>query len=544
MRKITPPLVVAMGLLMAVVASAQTVDRVPLPVGHSSGTKAAPLGAGVYSTQDLSVLTPTQLAQALVGPGIMVSNVSIVSDGTNNADPNAMGAFDDGFTLGIGIDQGIVLSSGDIATAVGPNTADDFTTNLSTGSDPDLQAIATAGLNDSTVLQFEFTDPSIAPGTTGTVQFQFVFGSDEYNEFVDSNFNDTFAFFLNGANIAVLPDLVTPVAINNINCGNPFDAMQASDFCTDFNNNDLQDGGPFFNTEMDGFTNVFTAFGSVTGPGPHTIKLAIADAGDSSYDSWVFLQAGSLQVLTDPSCIPPTPDENTPILACVDLQTINHQIVAVSNSITPGAPSSVSITGVNVTYTAPGGLPQSIGIPAGVMYSGGFPVSGQPATLGFSWSPDSATNPIGLYEFCYQLVDQAGQTGECCITIDVYECMMCIGVQPISLQVSGDPADVLRVDPLWFRPMTLTELPPLYVPNVQALVGFKFYAQGFVYNESVYPTNPLSLSWSIEYTIGVGATYNQVGPPSNIHIYPAGTGVVNPGDTFTIPFTLAGFGGF
>jgi hypothetical protein len=536
----------SLGIAVLVLAATALAQNRPqnVPVGQTVPAKIIPSGGAGYSTTDLSTVSPAALAGSLVGAGVTVSNVSIISDGTNPADNVAIGAFSNGSDLGIGIDSGIVLSSGDIATAVGPNSADNLGTNNSTGADPDLQAIATATLSDSAVLQFDFTDPSIAPGQTGTVQFQFVFGSEEYNEFVDDVFNDTFAFFLNGVNIAVLPDLVTPVAINNFNCGNPFDPLQTDDFCSFFNNNDLSDGGPFFNTEMDGFSDVFTAFGTVTGPGPHTIKLAIGDAGDSGFDSWVFLQGGSLQVLTDPSCVAPTPDGQT-LSALVDAETVNFPVVAASNSITPGVASSVSITGVSVLYTAPGGSPTSIPLPAGVSFDDSFPTAGgQPETINFSWSPSSASNPIGVYEFCFQLQDQAGITGECCVSVDVFECMIFLGVQPISIPLTSDPADVLRVDPLWYKPMTLNALPQWTIPNVQALHGFKFYAQGLINNENAYPGNALSMSWLIEYTIGQGATY--LGPqiPSNIHIYPSGNGVVNPGDTFSIPFALVGFGGF
>jgi hypothetical protein len=59
-----------------------------------------------------------------------------------------------------------------------------------------------------------------------TVSFQYVFASEEYNEYVCSNFNDVFAFFLNGVsvplaqtNIATIPGTNTPVAIYILNNG-------------------------------------------------------------------------------------------------------------------------------------------------------------------------------------------------------------------------------------------------------------------------------------------------------------------------------------
>ena len=48
-----------------------------------------------------------------------------------------------------------------------------------------------------------------------------LFASTEYPTFVNSPFNDVFAFFVNGVNVAVVPGTNDPVTINKINAGNP-----------------------------------------------------------------------------------------------------------------------------------------------------------------------------------------------------------------------------------------------------------------------------------------------------------------------------------
>ena len=65
------------------------------------------------------------------------------------------------------------------------------------------------------VIEFEFlcTNDSLNPPE---LSFQYIWGSDEYYEYVNSAFNDAFAFFLNGNNIAKLPD-GGDVAINSVN---------------------------------------------------------------------------------------------------------------------------------------------------------------------------------------------------------------------------------------------------------------------------------------------------------------------------------------
>jgi len=235
------------------------------------------------------VVTPSTdanaLANALGGPGVTISGATLTGDATQQ------GTFTGGASAGIGIANGVILTSGNATFAPGPNNDDAKTGVTNTGSDPSLVGLTTGGtgtIRDANVLQFNFTT------TTGNLFFKYVFGSDEYNEFVDSTFNDVFGFFVDGTNIAIVPNTTsTPVAINNVNCGNPFNAAGGIN-CALFNNNDPSDGGPFFNVQYDGFTDVFTA--SITGlstTASHTIKLAVGDVSDTNFDSAVFLQASS-----------------------------------------------------------------------------------------------------------------------------------------------------------------------------------------------------------------------------------------------------------
>ena len=98
----------------------------------------------------------------------------------------------------VGIDNGIMLSSGDIASVVGPNASDSTSTINNTAGDAQLDALTTSPTFDGSTLEFDFTC-----GNGGQIAFQYVFSSEEYNEWVNSQYNDVFAFFLNGVNIAV-----------------------------------------------------------------------------------------------------------------------------------------------------------------------------------------------------------------------------------------------------------------------------------------------------------------------------------------------------
>jgi hypothetical protein len=238
-------------------------------------------------TQDLNTLSPNQVAQALVSSSFTVSNATFTGAKI------AGGTFTGG-TQAIGFDSGIILSTGNIASVVGPNTSPSITTTNGLPGDPDLDKLASFPTFDAAVLEFDFVP------TTPTISFQYVFASDEYNEFVNTSFNDVFGFFINGTNCAVVGSPPKPVTINTINDGNPVGSSPNS-HPELYRNNDFQAPNPApFDTEMDGLTKVLTCF-AVVNPGvTNHAKLAIADASDYRYDSNVFLKSGSIGSTTLP----------------------------------------------------------------------------------------------------------------------------------------------------------------------------------------------------------------------------------------------------
>jgi hypothetical protein len=222
------------------------------------------------------------LAQALIGSGVTISNP--IYKGANIA----AGTFAGGTNI-IGFENGVILSSGNIASVIGPNGNDAITTVNGTAGDVDLNTLSGYGTNDASVLEFDFIP------NADKVYFRYVFSSDEYNEFVNSPYNDVFGFFINNGsstvNCAVVGVSSDPVSINTINNGNPFGSggMNSNLYI----NNDLSDGGGTIDTEMDGLTVVLTCEANVTANAVNHIKLAIADASDSSWDSNVFIEKNS-----------------------------------------------------------------------------------------------------------------------------------------------------------------------------------------------------------------------------------------------------------
>lgn len=242
-------------------------------------------------TEDLTGdLTATDLVHVLLGPdsGAIISNVTFTGD------LRAAGTFSGGTEI-VGFDSGIILGSGSVAGVVGPNTSDAYTDpagGFGTAGDVDLDSLIPGySTNDAAVLEFDFDCQGIP-----IFSFEYVFSSEEYNEWVNSPFNDVFGWFLDGVNIALLPDGVTPVSINNVNGGNPLGVNESNPVY--YINNDLSDGGGSINIQADGMTIVLPALSDLD-PGTHHIRLAIADAGDYILDSWVLLKGGSFQ------CAPP-----------------------------------------------------------------------------------------------------------------------------------------------------------------------------------------------------------------------------------------------
>ncbi|BBD58316.1 hypothetical protein NIES2109_10890 [Nostoc sp. HK-01] len=227
-----------------------------------------------------SEIDPNVLVNNILGSGITISNA------TYQGASIASGTFTGGLASGIGIESGIILTTGNANLAVGPNTSESASRRNNLTGDADLSALISGVKTfDASVLEFEFIS------TTGNLFFNYVFASEEYNEYVNSKYNDVFGFFLDGKNIALIPGTDTPVSINTVNGGNPFGNNATNPQL--FNNNSLADGGAIYNLQYDGFTNVFSAQFKGLSEGTHRLKIAIADVGDYRYDSAVFIQAGT-----------------------------------------------------------------------------------------------------------------------------------------------------------------------------------------------------------------------------------------------------------
>jgi len=305
-------------------------------------------------------LPPIQLVQdVLLGSGVTVSNVTF--NGVLNpagAQPGSGSFTATGSNLGL--TAGVLLTSGEVQPVAGP--ASYFASGFnSTGSDPDLATLANQTINDRAVLEFDFVPVG------DTVKFRYVFGSEEYPEYACTNFNDAFGFFLSGPgitgpfqnnaiNIARIPNSTVPIAINTVNPGVPGSSGGLASTCAaadpnwQSNSQYYVDNASGTTVCYDGFTVVLTARYPVQCGQTYHIKMAIGDGTDSSFDSGVFLEAGSFTSTPFVPSLTPGPGiigNNTIMESCYPV-TINFSQT--------GASSDTSVVYIIAGGTATAGV--------------------------------------------------------------------------------------------------------------------------------------------------------------------------------------------
>ncbi len=201
---------------------------------------------------DSLIVTPTNSAATLANTLLAGSSGIVINSSTYTGATAASSTFTGGTGI-LGFESGIVMTTGTATSVVGPNTL--LSVNI------DNSALGTGLISGTTfnasVLTINFTP------TGNNISFNYVFSSEEYNEFVGSIYNDAFVFLVNGTNYALIPGTTTPVEINNLNNGSAPSGSAATGTCTNcaFYRDNAVIGGLGLNTSLDGLTVVlsFTA---------------------------------------------------------------------------------------------------------------------------------------------------------------------------------------------------------------------------------------------------------------------------------------------
>jgi hypothetical protein len=230
-------------------------------------------------------INAADIANFLQGSGITISNLVI------NCDSTAYGSMTSGVSS-FHASSGLILSTGNVANIA--NSASAFaSTFFALPGDPDIAVNTVFTSYDACALEFD------AVPAFGNIYFEYVWGSEEYPEFVCS-FNDMFLLLISGpgisgpysnnsTNIALLPDSVTIVSINTVHanapnntCPTPFDSLYID------NTGDTT-------IVFDGFTQMLTAAIDLQAGETYHFKILVADVMDGIFDSGVFLMENSFR---------------------------------------------------------------------------------------------------------------------------------------------------------------------------------------------------------------------------------------------------------
>ena len=282
----------------------------------------------------------TLLETHFLGGGIQISNVRF--NGQNVVNSNQIGFFSNPNTANpnVGLASGIVMVTGNVGDAAAGNSngivssTSNPTTNGNDWSVPlrlvlNGQGNSAQSMNDVAVLQFDF----VASGEY--VKFDYVFASEEYPGFVHSSFNDAFGFFISGPyddqgnpvnegipyqyrNIAIIPGTTEPITINTVHDQRGCHDENSVYHITNTNNN----------CQMNAYTVALSTEEVYVVPCyKYKLELAICDVGDASYNSCVFLGAGSFKVdeYSLKEMIPPTGVGTDYVKGC-DFDTITMTI--------------------------------------------------------------------------------------------------------------------------------------------------------------------------------------------------------------------------
>ena len=391
------------------------------------------------SVQSSSGMTAEELVNSVfVGEGVLVRDVKFNNNtGVLNSTTGAqLGTFSNNLSgfPGLTFTDGIMLTTGNVSVAVGPNdtdAADDPVTNSVTCTELEDIAgtiyligipIANEVVNPA-VLEFDFMT------TSNMVTFNYVFGSEEYPEWVGESYNDAFGFFVTDlttnqtSNVAVLPNTNVPVSINNVNAGSYSQYYHT-----------VPENSPWM--QYDAYIGPLSATFAVVPCRWYHIKLAITNVTDELYDSGVFLQGQSFtadatmsQMIYDREDLPIVVQDCNTCTVTFNVNEPQNQDVVI-----PLTYSGTAVNGVDVAI-----LPSSVTIPAGQTST----------TIVVSAIGDFTPDTLVLNIYYESIVCQEG------ITLTLYVCknagievssedvIVCHPVDEISISVvNGIPGDI------------------------------------------------------------------------------------------------------
>ena len=338
------------------------------------------------------------LATNIFGAGVTINSATYTGAASQAA--TFTDALDGAGSAFLGFNSGVIFSTGNANGIVGTADAGNFGTDIddpgATDGDPDFNSLE----NGISTFDASFLEANIT-STTGVLTLQFVFGSDEYNEFVYAGFNDSIGIWINGVNYAVTTDgqqvgidtinsagTINPTSSQSADANDPNSTHDPTDGVYESANQSLHVTRTTEPTQMDGYTttisvNINLQIGVAT-----DIKIGIADTGDAIYDSWLIVRENSFQSV---------------------LAAFEDEVVTTPNTSVIISPLdndfSDTYTAADLTITKINGVDAIVGQPV-PLPSGVIVTLNNDKTL--TVDPDG--NALSHDTFTYEITDPDGQT--------------------------------------------------------------------------------------------------------------------------------------
>jgi len=268
----------------------------------------------IANAQQITI-TDDQTAQQLVentldAECVLIENVSSPVNGSFIG-LGSFGFFERG-SSNFPFSSGMILTTGSATS--GGNTLNNDILNegeAAWGTDTDLEnTLGITNTTNATAIEFDFTSIS------NTIEFNYIFASEEYFANFPCDDTDSFAFLIREAgtndpytNIALIPNSSIPVNATNIH-----DEIEG--FCN-AENPEFFEGFNLGDTNYNGRTTVLTARANIVPNVAYQIKMVIADFNDEGYDSAIFIEANSFS---------PTVDLGEDFSTCADNVDLNADI--------------------------------------------------------------------------------------------------------------------------------------------------------------------------------------------------------------------------
>lgn len=412
--------------------------------------------------------TNAQINAAIIG-----SNITITGGTLNNGVRNSqIATFTNGLAAGLEINNGAFFGTGINSLLLATNNtifAGGQPAGGATFNDANLTAIDSNANHD--VVSYSFTVTLGPKATTLNVRYQF--GSEEFPDYVGTQYDDAFGFFVTGpgiagtANLARLPN-GNPTSINKVNYGVPgfqstsgapvaaYDGSQSSLYLNNGHpttiaasklvENDNSGPKPIA-VQFNGITKAINyTLSGLTPNGVYTFKIIIADSFDDRFDSGVFVNS----VYATATLVANNDAYNVATGTASTVSVLNNDTV---NGVAPATLTDVVLSQVSTTN-------------AGVTLN--------PATGLISVAPGT---PPGVYNVTYQICDQTF-TSNCKTAVATVTVPTPFGCTP-TLYLSQNTTTALFTINTATNPATYPQIGPISGISYNAM-GLR-PADGFIY---------------------------------------------------------------